>query len=387
MIPSFFLYIMPSIEQLNEHNEVIVYQQYVPKKKPNKKRKITLDDIRPFIARDENEEDPEQPPGSPQEPSSIPNDISSASLFHRPRGRPPRNEVGNHIGPNNVCAQPLLELKTKLDPYRRIGFQYSKKRKVIIDDINESEDEEEEKHQQESYLRSDDEDQSDQEETEEDQQDQEDLLEKKRLELQREQIDAYHATYKYNPKKIEHKRETYWILQDIQKQWCFICAYKHNTKQKNRFRDLDELQMYWDESIVVCDLRIIIHDIQDKYLADFRQWLPIRSIDPYTNKPKPPHWWSTESIAQHFLQHHINTHTYSVFRKKKCLELTDDVERNLRKHDVLTGEILLDPRLFTQRKSLLDEIRMFDTYLQKTHESNSAQLSLLTAMNQSASKV
>jgi hypothetical protein len=132
---------------------------------------------------------------------------------------------------------------------------------------------------------------------------------------------------------------------------------------------------------------LIVSAIQDKFLVDFRPYLPIRSIDPYTGHVKPAHWWNPTVIAEHFLEHDPHPYTYNTMRLKSSMKLLRDCEDHMRRKDLASDLMVIDRSMFQQRKQLIEEVRMFQSYLNKSSENSSAASSMMAAMNTASAKM
>lgn len=354
---------MSRIELMNNENQVIQSVDYTATSTQSKKRKpcwppevfpnpyVPPPSSSPYEYDDEKEQ-----PSSPSQQQQQPMPVASS------------NDVFNVPSPFDV--QPLDDHVSELNAYRRFYYKRKHKQDIIsMKDLhNDSSDDEEG-----DYIGEDD-------------SEDEYEIEQQRKETLRQEVETFHAQYNYNMDKIRKKRETHWKRMDIRKKWCFICDYKFKTKSEDRFHDLESLQTYWMKNIGRMKLKWIIGAIQDKFLTDFAIHLPKRSIDPYTNHIKPHHWWSPISIYEHFIEHDPIPYTYSTMRLKSSMKLLRDCEDAMRRKDLATGMMIIDGNLFKQRKQLIEEIRMFQSFLDKTNESTSTSSSMMAAMNTASAK-
>lgn len=332
--------------------------------------------------------DPDQPPCTPPPSPTASQDPAQYDRFEIPSSSPPfppppsstivpfssvppsSSSSSSSMNSNNYSLQ-------YVNPYRRMRFEKRHKRGLSIQDIYNSSDDEEEQEERE-LLHRDGEDSTDSEEEKEEGGGKE--------REQQKQVQAYHEKYHYDMSKVKRKRDRYWQKRDIQRRWCAVCTIKHKNKAKERFKALEQIEQYWLYNLGRMSVERTIDAIHTFHLAKLRRYYPKRGIDPYTGKPKPPHWWSPVAIGEHFMKHDCHPYTFHVIELQTSKNLLKQCNETISRFDLSIGKEALHHQTFLQRKSLLEEIARLQTYVSNFNEKSSANHSLLTAMNSSTAK-
>jgi hypothetical protein len=345
------------------------------------------------------EQDPGPPPSSPT-PSEDP---GAHAHFEIPSAPPPpippptapssswmSSSVSSSSSSNASKITSNNYSVDHINPYRRFHFEKRHKRALTIQDIyNSSDDEDEDELKAERALarkylnkrfglRGDDESSSSSDDDDEEGEVGTASERKKALEAK---VQAYRAKCGHDMNKVRRKREKFWKMRDIQKKWCAICALQHKSKAGERFQDIGQLERYWLENLGRMSIEKTIKSIHIYHLAECRPFYLKRSIDPYTGLPKPAHWWSPISIAEHFMEHDCHPYTFNVLQLQKAKDLLAQCEAAMPRFDVTIGTTYLDHRTFLQRKALLLQIHELQTHITRYKEQSSATHSLITAMN------
>lgn len=343
---------------------------------------------------------PSAPPSPPPSPS--PSEDPIHSRFEIPSAHLPPPVSSSWISSSSSLSYSSSHASTitsnnysvqHINPYKRVRFNQRAKKALTIQDIYESSDEEDideikaenalaRRYLNKRFGAGEEEDDSSSDDDDDDDEKEEGRgsakERRKRLEAK---VQAYRAKYGHNMAKVRRKREEYWIARDIQRKWCALCTLKHKNKAGERFKDIDQMERYWFENLGRMTLEKTIKAVHIYHLVSCRPFYPKRSIDPYTGSPKPPHWWSTISIPEHFMEHDRHPYTYNVLQLQKSLDLLAHCESAMLRPNITIGKDELDHTCFLQRKALLLQIEGFNNYITKYKEQSSATHSLVTAMN------
>ena len=146
---------------------------------------------------------------------------------------------------------------------------------------------------------------------------------------------------------IEKDREEYWLKEDLDNEWCLFCYHSIYSSKETQAQMpfVDTIHTLVDDYIGKMPDKKLIEIVHSLFVSTVRPNLPKREVDPYTNKPCPPHWWYPSVIEEHLLKHEINVKWERMRTYRNICEIGRDLEDTMRKRRKNTEETIYDLRL------------------------------------------
>jgi hypothetical protein len=153
--------------------------------------------------------------------------------------------------------------------------------------------------------------------------------------------------------QIEKDREEYWMNEDLDNEWCLFCFYRtYSSKESQKQMPfVDTLHQFVNDYIGNMPDEKLIETLHTLFVSTVRDQLPQREIDPYTNKPCPPHWWYPTVIREHLLSHETNV----VWERKRQYRNVCVISRNL--EDVMMKKRISDDEYVFDTRIMNDYIK------------------------------
>lgn len=153
-------------------------------------------------------------------------------------------------------------------------------------------------------------------------------------ELQDFHVHGYGRRQQEQTETLEQRRIRYWIEVDINSNWCFLCQQTRSVQQAQRFKEYQTIVNYATKNISEMSPVTLYEHIQSmhevlvvpqQYRLTMSRWQNknIVPMDPDTDLPKPPHYWTKRAIHNHFTSHIMDATFNAEYKIKKYNRIGD----------------------------------------------------------------